>query len=276
MNYIVRIVKGACSLLEDGDKRSFLAGVLSSATWDFIKYLGAALIIPLLTALWQYLHSRSIDWWAIFLLFLVTVLVLLYQSYLLLRANPVRYYSSAPDSSDLTPSRRGNSLFNPTQLMAFSLARDLRRMVAACGSRPDADWSLPGKSDDPDWVARRLSERHQIAIPWLEKLRHLYARKFSDRLKDVTHRLGECGLDVNELHRSAESVATEQDILSVANRLDDLAIQLSRQNLPFDQDFDTASRYEQMSGEQMGRALQNFLGLGEFIELALQRKRRSR
>ena len=56
--------------------RGFLTGLLSNAVWDSAKQIvQGPLVVSSGAALWEYLRHRSVDWWGIFGLFLLTFLV---------------------------------------------------------------------------------------------------------------------------------------------------------------------------------------------------------
>jgi hypothetical protein len=175
------------------------------------------------------------------------------------------------DDSDSKPETI-NSLFSPLQIEAFELARDMRGFLHNLGPRPDADWPEV-KDSDPDWTAKRLLERNRVQGPWVQRLMHGYAREYAPRVKTLMHLIGETGLAVSQLASYTEGASNEHHVLAVARVLDTLAVELSYQQLFFkDYEVDTAIRYEKMSSSEMGRALSNFPGLGEYVESALQEK----
>ncbi len=207
-------------------------------------------MVTLASAIWQYVKHRPVDWWGMAMLgvfvAVLWIVLLKWQG----RREPITKTDQSPEQlphkaelerckSDLYESAKSNleyreerdrsdeerrrlqeqlEVFTPLQLDAFRLAKDLINFLHDMGNRPEGrpQSAFPNTREG---LEDFLNERTAIPRPWLEKLRHRYAKNYAARVKKMVHEFGEQNLDVSNLGNFESQVDSEMEVVTVRKEL---------------------------------------------------------
>ena len=219
--------------------KGFLNNIAASAAWETFKSWGWPFLTSLLAALWQRVRHGSVDWWGIAALFVVTCIV-----FWIGRSKAAKLSQSIPAALP-TPDEATNgnealiedmqlrlktveaqiSIFNPLQIEAFQLAKDVSDLKKTIPLPPFVD---PNAFDrTAAGISAHSKEIDRLTDPWEDKLRHAYANTFADRVTSMVHRFGAKGCNVADVEEHSKWVVSIDSLDHIAKSLRLLAVEVA-------------------------------------------------
>lgn len=217
-------------MAEGSQFKSFLNNIASSAIFEMLRNsLGGSLVTSLCAAIWEYLRHRSVDWWGIFALFVLTFAVLLWgKRRRMLPAEVVEIPPAPP------PIHAQDGLLSPLQVDILVLSRGLRAFLQKIGPAPEL--RNPGPIKAGEDLATEMAKRtadvnawHVAYGEWARKRLYGYQAHYLEGVKKVANEIGaESGIVVAPLMRYIADVKPNIDFDALPDLLLEFLIELEK------------------------------------------------